>query len=333
MAAPVFTKSFTQDIQQEIKARHCGGLMFTKDALSNTIRVALYDNGAPFSVSGTVTCNVIMADGSTVPVSGSSSGNIAQATLTEACFAVAGPLIVIMKISSGNTTTTVLKAVYTVDVGETGTIVDPGTIIPDVAALIKAIETAVNSIPADYSDLLASIAPDFDSSASYSAGQIVWHGGTLYRFITSHSGTWSYGDAVSITIGGDVADAKSAVGKLARALVGAGFYIAVQPQDVTAAVGDTAQISVAVLAADLYHAEPDPVSVSYQWQYRAVTSSGSWTNSAVTGATNAKISIPVTSVRYNYDWRCAVTGNGVTEYSESARILEPVSNDATEGTE
>lgn len=268
MAAPVFTKSFTQDIQQEIKARHCGGLMFTGDALSDTISVALYDNGVPASVSGTVVCNVIRADGATIPITGVMSGNVAQATLTQVCFAIVGPLTIIMKISSGGTITTILKAVYTVDVGETGTIVDPGTVIPNVSALITDIETAENNID-----------------------------------------------------------------KLAKALVGAGFYIAVQPQDVYGAVGDTVTMSVDVLAADLYHSTPAPVSVTYQWQYRLINSSGSWTNSALSGFNTRQLSIPVIATRYNYDWRCAVTGNGVTEYSESARILEPVSNDATEGTE
>ena len=324
MAAPVFIRSFTQDIREKVESRHCGGLMFTGDTLSDTISVALYDGGVPASVSGTVVCNVIRADGATVPVAGSVSGNVAQATLTEACFAIPGPIAVVMKVSSDDTTTTVLKSVFTVDTGETGTIVDSGTIIPDVAALITAIETAVDSIPAEYSALLASIAPDFDSSASYNAGQIVWHGGTLYRFITSHSGTWADGDAVSITIGDDVADAKSAVGKLAKALVGAGFFIAVQPQNVEGVVGDTVTMSVDVLAVDLYHSTPAPVSVTYQWQNRAIGSTGSWNNSTLSGYNARTLSIPVTSARYGFDWRCAVTGGGVTEYSEPARIIAPV---------
>lgn len=205
MSAPVFQKSFTQDIRQKVEARHCGGLMFTGDALSDTISVSLYDGVEAYAVSGTVTCNVIRADGATVPVVGTSSGNTMSATLTAACFANPGPLIVIMKITSSDTTTTVLKAVYTVDVGETGTIVDPGTIIQDVTALIAAIDAAVASIPADYSDLLATIAPTFSSSTAYTAGQYVWYDGTLYRFTANHSGSWAASDATAVTIGGSLA--------------------------------------------------------------------------------------------------------------------------------
>ena len=215
MSAPVFQKAFTQDIRQKVEARHCGGLMFTGDSLSDTISVSLYDGGEAYAVSGTVTCNVIRADGATVPVVGSSSGNTVSATLTEVCFAIPGPLVVIMKIASGDTTTTVLKAVFTVDAGETGTIVDPGTIIQDVTALISAIETAVASIPADYSDLLAAIAPDFSSLTAYTAGQYAWYNGTLYMFTSAHAaGSWTGTDAAAAVVGNDVAELKSAVNEL-----------------------------------------------------------------------------------------------------------------------
>ena len=49
-------------------------------------------------------------------------------------------------------------------------------------------------------NIMNTIAPDFDSSVSYSAGQIVWYDGTLYRFTTNHSGTWAASDAKAIII-------------------------------------------------------------------------------------------------------------------------------------
>lgn len=153
MAAPIKPHEYTQDIRKPVLPRQGGGLMFTGDALADTISVRMYDGPNEHPISGTVVCNCIRADGATVPVTGSISGNTAQATLVQACCAVPGPLAVVMKVVNGGTTSTVLKAVYTVDVSETGTVIDPGTIIQDVAAMIAAIEEAVATIPPDYSAL------------------------------------------------------------------------------------------------------------------------------------------------------------------------------------
>ena len=213
MAAPVYQKEFIQDIRQDVRVRSCGGLMFTGDALADTIRVSMYDGSTPYAISGTVVMNCIRADGATVPVTGSVSGNVAQATLTQACCAISGPLTVVMKVTSGSVTSTILKAVYTVDVGETGTVVDPGTIIPDVAALISAIETAVGSIPADYSALLSTIAPNYDDlTYPLVAGKTYcWHGtlgsgGALYKAKVDipSAETWTAGHWESVVITSDI---------------------------------------------------------------------------------------------------------------------------------
>lgn len=200
----VFQKYFVQDLKQPVIAHYCGDLMFTGDALCDTITVSLFDDGVAYSVGGTVACKVIRADGETVPVTGTSSGNTISATLIPACYAIPGPLTVIMKVISNGVTATVLKAVYTVDISETGTTVDPGTIIPDVSALIQAIEDATASVPADYSDLLAAIAPDFSPTEPYPVGRCVWYDGELYQFIVPHvAGSWAGSEAVKVpTLGG-----------------------------------------------------------------------------------------------------------------------------------
>ena len=204
MAAPALNKPFVQDINKPVRVQNCGDLLFTGDALADTIKVSLYDGTEPLSFTGTVTCNVIRADGSTIPVQGSWSGNTAQATLTAVCFAVPGPLAAIMKISAGGVTTTVLKAVYTVDVGETGTTVDPGTVISNVTALIQAIENAEATIPSDLTNLMAAIAPTF-SSGDYVKGQYVWYDGKLYKFSADHSGSWTGTDVSRVPVGNDLA--------------------------------------------------------------------------------------------------------------------------------
>jgi lysophospholipase L1-like esterase len=218
MAAPVYQMNFEQDIAFPITIRHGGMILFTGDNLADTVSVSILENGAAHAISGTVTMNCIRADGATVAVTGSVSGNTASATLTQACVAIPGPLAVVMKITSDSTTTTLLKAIYTVDIGVTGTAVDPGTIIPDINALISAVETAIGSIPADYSDLLAAIAPSFNPEAStpYPAGSYVWYPGlsnnpgALYRFTAAHSGSWTGSDVEAVVFGNVITDLKSA---------------------------------------------------------------------------------------------------------------------------
>lgn len=220
MAVPVFEKKFVQDIRQPVRVRRCGDLMFTGDSKADTIYVEVYNDGVPYNLTGTVTLNCIRVDGATVAVTGSISGNVAQATLAQACCAISGPLAVVMKITSGDVTSTILKAVYTVDVGVTGTTVDPGTIVNNVNTLIAAIETAVESIPADYSDLLAAIAPTYSNASTYAVGDYVWYDGDLYRCTTaiSTAESWTAAHWESAVLSEDVdegfAELKSAVGGL-----------------------------------------------------------------------------------------------------------------------
>lgn len=226
MAAPVYQMNFKQDIAFPITIRHGGMILFTGDNLADTVSVSIFENGAAHAISGTVTMNCIRADGATVAVTGSVSGNTASATLTQACVAIPGPLAVVMKITSDSTTTTLLKVIYTVDIGVTGTAVDPGTIIPDINALISAVETAIGSIPADYSNLLAAIAPSFNPEAStpYPAGSYVWYPGlsnnpgALYRFTAAHSGSWTGLDVEAVVFGNELSDLKNASNSMPRIL-------------------------------------------------------------------------------------------------------------------
>lgn len=213
MAAPVNKAKFTQDINAPIKAVYGGGLMFSKDNLSNVISVDIVDGGQPFEVTGTVAGTVIRSDGTTVPVNtGAISGNTVSLTLTEACFDVPGQIVANIIVANGDVKCCVLRAVYTVVPTETSAVVDPGDILPSIADLINDIDAAVASIPADYSGLLASITGTFSASTAYSAGAYVWYDGTLYRFTAAHAaGSWTGSDATAVTIGGELADLKRTI--------------------------------------------------------------------------------------------------------------------------
>ena len=212
-----FQQHFAQDLTQDIKIRQCGTVVFNADNLSNVISVDLYNGQTPASLGGSVVGAVICPDGSTVPITnGTISGNTVSITLTRACFAIAGQIGVGIQIVSGETKTTVLKAVYNVIPFTTDNVIDPDSRVSlDVADLISDIDAAVATIPASYADLLAAVAPTFDTSTAYAAGAYVWYDGKLYRFTTDHAaGSWDSAQVTEDALSAGIADANDLIGDI-----------------------------------------------------------------------------------------------------------------------
>lgn len=199
------------DIQQPVKVRYLDGYFFSKDSAGHRINVDVFDNGAPVSVGGSVSAEVVRSDGETVPVTGAVSANRAYVILPQAAYAVVGAVQITIKVTEGTTIVTIACFVAYVHESDTDITVDPGTIIPSVQALISQIETAVASIPADYSSLWTSLAPAFSTSTPYAVGQYVTNSGMLYRFTTAHpAGTWNSAHVTAVNLGAEVYNLKSA---------------------------------------------------------------------------------------------------------------------------
>ena len=211
-----FIKHFVQDLQQDIGIRQCGTIVFNKDNLSDVITVEIYNGGEAYSDGGTVVGAVVCPDGKTVSLTGSLSGNVATVTLTGDCFAIPGQIGVGVQIITGSKKTTVLKAVYLVEVLETDSIIDPGSrMTVSVGDLVQDIENAVATMPTYYTDFMAAMAPTFSDQTAYKAGQYVWYGGKLYLFTSDHAaGSWvdtPPKDAILIAVGSEINDLKSAI--------------------------------------------------------------------------------------------------------------------------
>ena len=58
---------------------------------------------------------------------------------------------------------------------------------------------------------------------------------------------------------------------------------------------------------------------AYQWQYRT-SSTGSWSNATATGNKTATLSAALTATRLGYDYRCKVTVDGQTVYTDVIRF-------------
>ena len=202
---------YNQDLTNPVQVQYIHGNVFSLDNGGNLIGVNVFDSGEPATLSGTVSASVIRSDGGTVAVAGTLSGNQCYVVLPQAAYAVPGVVSIVIKLTSGATVTTLCAVVANVYRSSTDTVVDPGTIIPDISALIASIEAAVSSIPADYSSLWTSLAPTFDSTKNYVAGKYVTYDGGLYLFTVAHSGSWSASDVIRVNIGGELFIANSEI--------------------------------------------------------------------------------------------------------------------------
>ena len=181
------------------------------DELANRFGVRVFRNGEPENIGGTCMGLFIRADGTTVTISsGVVSGNEAYVTLPEACYAVEGQFSLAIKCQGSGVTGTLRIVDGVVSRTSTSAAVDPGTVIPSIENLIDAIDEAVASIPADYSSLWESLAPEFSTSTSYAVGQYVTYDGGLYKFVTEHTaGSWNSAHVTEATLGGGISAVKS----------------------------------------------------------------------------------------------------------------------------
>lgn len=173
------------------------------------------EDGTAFA--GTVTAKFLRyADDVTVPLTGSIEDGSATVTLIENCYMRPGRFKLTLYVTQDESTTAVYCCMGTVDRTDGQRTVDPGSEINlDVTDLINRINTATASVPADYTALLATIAPTFSASTGYASGEYVWYNGTLYRFTADHAaGAWTGTDATASVIGEDVSELKSAVDDL-----------------------------------------------------------------------------------------------------------------------
>lgn len=194
---------FEQDLKKPVKVHMIDGNVFSQDNKANRIGVTVFDDGAAASLGGSITANIIRADNGTVAATGTLSGNKCSVLLPAAAYAVTGRIIIVLKLTTDSVITTLLAVVANVYQSSTNTVVDPGTIIPSVQDLISQIETAVASIPADYSSLWTTLAPAFSSSVSYTPGQYVTYGGGLYICTTAHTGSWNASHFSAVSVGGE----------------------------------------------------------------------------------------------------------------------------------
>ena len=125
------------------------------DALANRFGVRMLKNGEAVDLTG-VTCSgyFIRPTGDTVVINdGTVEGNIAYVTLPQVCYVSEGQFSLAIKLTGGNVTGTMRIVDGVVANTDTGSYVDPGTILPTIETLIATINAARETIPETYTDM------------------------------------------------------------------------------------------------------------------------------------------------------------------------------------
>ena len=191
------------------------GSAFTNENGGHTFQISGVDsNGESLALSGTIAASFLRPDQTTVGISGSVSGGVASVTLSEECYGIPGRFGLVVFLTSDGKKTAIYSCVGNVARSSTDAVA-PG-VTADVVDLINEIETAVGTIPASYSALMADIAPTYSSSALYAVGDYAWYEGDLKRCIVPITVGETYTPAhwTSAVVGDDVCALKSAINVL-----------------------------------------------------------------------------------------------------------------------
>lgn len=133
----VFETWLKSDLKKPLKVTQLEGNLFSQDNGGNLIGAEVTDGGQAATLSGNVTGYFMRADGETVVIVGTLSGNRASIVLPASAYVVVGQASIVIKVGD----TTVGACVGYVYRTTTDAIVDPGRLIPSLADLLAQIET------------------------------------------------------------------------------------------------------------------------------------------------------------------------------------------------
>lgn len=177
---------FDQDLQKPVKVHYIDGNLFSHNGNGNRVGVHVFDNGEPVTLSGTVSGYVVTADGSTVPCTGSRSGNSASILIPAAAYQP-GAVFITVFLTDGSTVTTLASVATNVLRARTNNQVSPGSVVTDWTNTINAAMQSVVDANA------ANIAVEYDSLVfPVPLGKYCIHDNLLYRCKTPIASTESW---------------------------------------------------------------------------------------------------------------------------------------------
>ena len=128
------------ELTEPVKVHYLKGNVFSMDSLGNRIGVNVYKNGEPATLSGSVNGYCVLSSGATVPVVGVRLNNTVYIDLIQDCYAIPGPISIAIKLTDGDTITTLACIVANVYLSRTDQMITPGqSIIDDWTEQITAV--------------------------------------------------------------------------------------------------------------------------------------------------------------------------------------------------
>lgn len=166
----------TVNIDGGVKHEDLRRLFAEADALAHTFKFNVVSDGTPQSLTGHTVVGYFMANGETIVISGSVSGNVATLVLPAACYAHVGGFQLIVRLVSGSTKTSIFWGSGYITNSTTETVIDPGSVVPDlddVLAMIDEVDaaTAAATAAADDANAAASKSIRYDTAQSLTTAQ------------------------------------------------------------------------------------------------------------------------------------------------------------------
>lgn len=146
----VVENRFVCDLAKPVQAQALKGNVFSLDNLGSRISVLILNNGIPATISGSITANCILPDGSTVNVNGTlteeGDGSLAYVNIPQSCLLIPGILKIAVKCTSSSVITTLAAIVANVYMTKTDNVITPSQqIIDDWNAEVSAAIAAQNA--------------------------------------------------------------------------------------------------------------------------------------------------------------------------------------------
>lgn len=195
----VVENRFVCDLSKPVQAQALKGNVFSLDNLGSRISVLIYDNGQPATISGSVTANCILPDGSTVNVNGGltteNGGSKAYVDIPQSCLLISGILKIAIKCTSSSVITTLAAIVANVYMTKTDNVITPSQqIITDwnaeISAAIATQNAAIANQDTKINDLKSALCDGTILPEEYINGSINDSTGAIanarYRIVTNN---------------------------------------------------------------------------------------------------------------------------------------------------
>lgn len=130
------------DLNKGLSRTYAGMVLATGDNMANCFGAALYRGGEPVDITGYSVMGYFIRKGGadTVVIVGKAEGNEAIVELPQACYASDGSFSLAIKVSGADVTATVRVVDGAIRLTQTGTMIDPGDVVPSLDELFAKIE-------------------------------------------------------------------------------------------------------------------------------------------------------------------------------------------------